>query len=278
MLALLAVAAVVAGCGAAAPSEPGGAPVPTAGPGSGDGAARVVPLPAGRFDYQIGGAYPPAPGVAVVARDRRDRPAPGTYSVCYVNAFQTQPAETAWWRSAHPELLLRTAGGELVGDPDWPGEVLLDVSTPARRTAVAGIVGGWIDGCAAAGFRAVEPDNLDSWTRSGGRLTRADALATATLLAARAHAAGLAIGQKNAAELGSAGRAAGLDFAVAEECEPNAECDAYTGAYGRAVVEVEYTERGFRAACAARAGRVAVVLRDRDVAPAGAAGHRSEWC
>lgn len=269
MSARVAVLAVllVSGCaGTATPPAPAGPPAPAA-----TSAAAVSLPPPGRFDYQIGGAYPPPPGTVTVARDRSDPPAPGAYSVCYVNAYQTQPAETAWWRSAHPELVLP------VEDPEWPGEFLLDLSTPDRRAAAAGIVGGWIDGCAAAGYRAVEPDNLDSWTRSGGRLTEADALAFAGLLAARAHRRGLAIGQKNAAELGSRGRAAGLDFAVAEQCQANDECEAYTAGYGTAVLEIEYARAPFLAACAARRGNP-VTLRDRDVLPAGRPGHTDDSC
>jgi hypothetical protein len=49
------------------------------------------------------------------------------------------------------------------------------VRTPAKRDALARIVDGWIAGCAAAGFRAVEFDNLDSFTRSGGAVAFADA-------------------------------------------------------------------------------------------------------
>ena len=229
----------------------------------------VTPLPPGGFDYQIGGPYPPAPGVAVVARDRTAPPAPGIYSICYLNAYQTQPEETARWRAEHPGLVLG------VEDPDWPGEFLLDISTPERRRELAGIVGGWIDGCAAADYRAVEPDNLDSWTRSGGRLTEADALAYAALLIARAHVAGLAIGQKNSAELGDRGRAAGFDFAVTEECAAFGECADYTDVYGRAVLEVEYDPRAFARACGVDHP---VVLRDRDVLPAGTPGHVRRTC
>jgi hypothetical protein len=229
-------------------------------------AAAAAPWPAGGFDYQLGGAYPPPPGVTVVTRDRAEPPAPGVWSVCYVNAYQTQPAETAWWRVRHPALLLP------VEDPDWPGEVLLDTRRPAELAAVVGL---WLDGCAAAGYRAVELDNLDSWTRSGGRLTAADALAYARLLIGRAHGRGLLAGQKNAAELGGAGRAAGFDFAVTEECGEFAECGDYTAVYGRAVLEVEYTRAGLAAACPADHP---VVLRDRDVQPAGEPGHVRATC
>ena len=175
-------------------------------------AALVLPPVHGGFDYQLGGAYPPAAGVSVVTRDRTAAPAPGVYSICYVNAFQTQPEDDAWWRSRHPALLLHDAAGREVVDPGWPGELLLDTRTAAARTGIARIVGSWIAGCARKGFRAVEPDNLDSWTRAHGLLSAADNVALARLLVARAHAKGLAIAQKNAAELAPQGRAIGFDL------------------------------------------------------------------
>ena len=225
--------------------------------------------PAGaRADYQLGGAYRLPTGVRIVSRDRTDAPASGAYSICYLNAFQTQPQETPWWRSRHPTLLLHTLAGREVHDPGWPGEVLLDVSTAAKRTVLASIVGHWIDGCAAKGFAAIEPDNLDSWTRSQGLLRSTQAVAFARLLVARAHLRGLAIAQKNTSELAPQGRGIGFDFAVAEECQVYAECGAYVAAYGREVIEIEYSDNGpsaFRAACAARAGRVSIVYRDRQL-------------
>ncbi|WP_238992344.1 endo alpha-1,4 polygalactosaminidase [Jiangella ureilytica] len=254
---------------------------------AGDDPQVELPPAGGRFDYQLGGPHPPAPGVVVVARDVTAEPAPGLYNVCYVNAFQTQPGDLDAWTTDHPDLLLRHDGGDdgdggLVTDPDWPGEVLLDTSTAANRAALAEIAGRDLQRCAEAGFDAVEPDNLDSWTRSRGLLDRADNLAFAALLADAAHDLGLAIAQKNAAELGTAGRdTAHLDFAIAEECEVHAECDDYLAVYGPHVIEIEYTGDGraaFAAACAARGERFSVQLRDRAVTPAGADGHVSEWC
>ena len=169
-----------------------------------------------------------------------------------------------------------------MGDPGWPGEYLLDTSTAAKRQALLTIVGAWIDGCAAAGFQAVEPDNMDSWTRSKGLLDRGDDLAMATLLATRAHADGLAIAQKNTTEFGAAARTtAHLDFAIAEECQRYAECGLYTKVYGDHVIEIEYTDyarRYYTAACAARGASVSVILRDRDVVPATDPAYRYGAC
>lgn len=236
----------------------------------------------GRFAYQIGGAYPPTAAQVIVDRDRSAAPVPGKYNICYINAFQTQAAEAAFWKTGHSNLLLRTRQGSLVDDPDWPGEYLLDTSTASKRAAIAAIVGTWIDLCAKAGYQAVEPDNLDSWTRSEGLLTAADNLGLAAQLASRAHSDGLAIAQKNAADLGVTGKTvAEFDFAIAEECQTYAECGAYTGPYGRHVIEIEYNDNGrshFTQACAARGDSISVILRDREVTPAGQSGYEEEYC
>ncbi|MEZ0166140.1 endo alpha-1,4 polygalactosaminidase [Kineococcus sp. LSe6-4] len=276
-------------CAGADPAAPSAAPTPTGptGPASPTGpvtssSAGVSPPPPGVVaDYQLGGAYPPAADVRVVVRDREDEPAAGLYSVCYVNAFQTQPQETGTWLREHPDLLLRVDGNP-VQDPGWPGEFLLDTSTAGKRAALADVVGAWIDGCADAGFAAVEADNLDSATRSDGALTMADAYAYSALLSARAHARGLAYAQKNAPQTtAEQARAAGFDFAVAESCELYGECGDYTAVHGRRVLEVEYADDGpepFEAACAARGGEVSVVYRDRDLLPRGVPGYEFDHC
>ncbi len=221
------------------------------------------------WDYQLGGAAVPAERVGVVVRDRTEEPAGSDYDVCYVNAFQTQPDARAFWRR-HADLVLRR-GGLPVRDDAW-GEWLLDVRTPAHRTALARLTARWVAGCARAGYDAVEYDNLDSFTRSGGLLTRRQALAHARLLVDAAHDVGLAAAQKNLAGLD--GTRLGFDLAVAEECGRWDECEEYVEHYGDAVLAVEYRVRDFRAACAVHGGHLAVLLRDRALRPDG----RRRWC
>jgi hypothetical protein len=244
-------------------------------------ASRPAAFPVGaRFDYQIGGAYRPPSGVVIVDRDRHAHPVTGRYNICYVNAFQAQPEELGWWRRTHRNLLLHDASGHEVVDRGW-NEVLLDVGTRAKRRALAAVVGGWIDGCARRGFQAIEPDNLDSWTRSKHLLNAGDAIAFAARLSRRAHRDGLLIAQKNAAGLSRRRATTGFDFVIAEECQVYRECANYTRAYGRAVIEIEYTENGWHAfarACAVRGSRISIELVDRDVRPAGAPGHVRRFC
>ncbi|NYE36253.1 hypothetical protein F4692_001357 [Nocardioides cavernae] len=228
--------------------------------------ADMSPLPTGTdVDYQLGGAAYVPDNVGIVVRDRTATPAPGAYNICYVNGFQTQPDAKAYWRK-HRDLLLQDGRGRLVEDEAW-GEWLLDIRTPAKRQRLARIVGRWTSGCARDGFDAVEYDNLDSFSRSGGLISARHAKAFALLLTATAHGAGLAAGQKNWATWD--GTTAGFDFAVSEECGRYDECDAYVDSYGDRVLVVEYRARDFRKTCRAYGDRLAVVLRDRDLTPDG---------
>jgi hypothetical protein len=231
------------------------------GTGSG-GTSTMVTLPpvGGKLDYQLGGAYTPPAGVSIVSRDRTASSASGVYNICYVNGFQIQPDEESFWQNQHPDLILKDGNGKPVVDADWD-EMLIDVSTPAKQTAVAAIVGGWINGCAAAGFDAIEIDNLDSYARSGGRLTEDNAVATMALLSQTAHARGLAIAQKNSSELVARKAAMGTDFVVAEECNRYSECDVYRGAYGDHVLVIEYRSQDFSTGCS-QYPTLSIVLRD----------------
>jgi hypothetical protein len=263
-----------ADAGASHPHDDGG-------PGEADrsvGANRTVSLPPedGNLDYQLGGAYAPPAGVTIVSRDRAEAPAPGLYNICYVNGFQAQPDEVDFWLSKHPDLILRNASAAPIVDPDWD-EMLLDVGTPEKRARLLEIEGAWIDGCARAGFDAVEVDNLDSYTRSAGRLREDDAIAFLASLAQRAHAQGLAIAQKNSSELAKQRARLGADFAVAEECSRYDECDTYISAYGRQVLMIEYRRGDFNEGCSKYAGS-SIVLRDVNLVPRGSGGYVFEDC
>ncbi|MBL3671368.1 endo alpha-1,4 polygalactosaminidase [Streptomyces sp. M2CJ-2] len=275
--ALLTVAAVLTACTTTTCSSDGGDDATR-----GASAVTTPPAHAG-FDYQLGGAYPPPEGVEVVVRDHTASPAPGLYNVCYVNAFQAQPdAEDTW----EPDLLLRERDSDRGGDPDgkvvmdtdWD-EALLDIGTAGKRERIAEKVNGWIDTCADKGFDAVEPDNYDSYARAPkGLLGADDAKAFLTLLAAHAHDRGLAIAQKNTAELAPAREEVGADFAVVEECGRYDECGDYADAFGDRVLVVEYEAAGLDRACDGWGDELSVILRDLDVTPEGSPGYVRETC
>jgi hypothetical protein len=236
----------------------------------------VLPPENGGLDYQLGGAYPPPAGVTIVSRDRNDPPASGLYNVCYVNGFQIQPGDESMWQANHPNAVLVDGTGAPVVDPNW-NEILLDTSTSAKRSVILGVIGPWIDGCARDGFDAVEVDNLDSYSRSMGLLTADENVAMLALFAARAHANGLAIAQKNASELVPRRSEMGTDFVVAEECNRYTECDAYIAGYGTHVLMIEYRTADFTTGCSAYPD-YSIVLRDLNLVPIGASGYVYNGC
>lgn len=213
------------------------------------------------FDYQIGGAYPPPSGVAIVVRDREDQPAADHYNICYVNGFQVQPDELGDWEA---DLVLRDSDGEPIIDPDWD-EALLDISTMDKRSRIEIVVGGWIEQCAADGYDGVEIDNLGAYDRSDGKNSEDDAVAMMAAFADVAHANGLVISQKNAAQLLSRRSEMKTDFAMVEECNRYDECSDFTDAYGDFVLMVEYRDQDYEKGCKEQGGSYSVIRRDLDV-------------
>lgn len=219
-------------------------------------------------DYQLGGAYDPPPGVGGVVRDSTDPPAVEMYSICYVNGFQTQPADSADWFADRRGLLLASSDRQPLIDPNWPDEYILDTSSGDNRAAILAAIAPTIELCAQSGFDAIEIDNLDSFSRSGGALSIADAIALATSYADLAHSLGLAIAQKNTSEMtGDSVAQIGFDFAIAEECVEFDECAAYTSVYGDAVIDIEYAdaESSFDTSCSDPEAPVSTILRDREL-------------
>ena len=178
------------------------------------------------------------------------------YSICYVNAFQTQsddgsvdrPDDTSNWPR---DLALERLGD----DPIWGGEYLIDLSSADKRTRAAECVQPMIQTCAAKDFKAVEYDNLDSWTRFDGTpaarrvpFGKRQAIAYAELLTDRAHALGSAVAQKNTLALNrrQARTEIGFDFAIAESCGRYSECQAYRALLRNRVIAIENRQRDFR--------------------------------
>ncbi|MFI9503560.1 endo alpha-1,4 polygalactosaminidase [Nocardia sp. NPDC052566] len=230
--------------------------------GAASAAPPVTPPPLhGGFDYQITEPYDPPQGVTIVSRDHSAAKAPNMYNICYVNGFQAQPGAESEWE---PDLLLRDADGKVVMDTRWK-EALLDIRTDDKRHRIANKVNTWVDGCASKGFNAIEVDNYDSYTRSKNLLTPDHAVTFAAVLAGHAHDRGLAIGQKNGAELVGRRAEAKLDFAIAEECGDTKECGVYARAFDNHVIDIEYTDAGLAAACSGFKDTLSIVRRNVDV-------------
>ncbi|WP_394614350.1 endo alpha-1,4 polygalactosaminidase [Lentzea sp. JNUCC 0626] len=242
---------------------------------------REKPPAGGQLDYQLGGAYQPDVPVKIVVRDRSKIIDGRRYNICYLNALQTQPNKAEggldWWRKNHDDLLVKK-NGEPAIDPEWQ-EGILDISTGEKRARILEIQKKWIKDCKTSYFKGVEPDNLDSYQRSQGAF---DLNATKEYMKSfvrYAHEQGLAVAQKNAAELGDAGKKEiGFDFAITEDCQARNECGTFANAFGRDFFQIEYTEAGFNKSCADRAGKVSIIRRDRNVVPYGHEDYVYEVC
>jgi len=240
----------------------------------GGGQLPVVLPPANAvFDYQLGGAYSPPSDVTMVVRDRAASPGSGLYNVCYVNGFQAQPGESQWWLDNHPELVLRDGQGDPIIDADW-NELLLDTK---ERDGLLAVIAPQVEQCATDGYDAVEVDNLDSHLRGEGQLAQADNVAFMAELSKVAHAAGLAIAQKNAAELLDRHLDLGTDFVVSEECNRYDECQDFVDAYGDVVFIIEYCKQGFDQGCTSFS-QLSIVLRDLDLVTPQSGGHVFDEC
>jgi endo-alpha-1,4-polygalactosaminidase (GH114 family) len=108
--------------------------------------------------------------------------------ICYISVGSHEN-----WRSDADQFPKEVIGKKYEG---WSGEWWLDIR---RIDLLAPIMLARLDECAAKGFDAVEPDNMETYTNDTGfPLTYEDQLRYALWLAEEAHARGLAIGQKNA--------------------------------------------------------------------------------
>lgn len=238
----------------------------------------VQPPPGVAFDYQLGGDYPPPDGTELVVRQWSGGEAvEGMYSVCYVNAFQTEA------EPGHPDSAMNWPEGlvlERLEDPEWPGEHPINIdSNRLRRTAVEFIQHRFTE-CRLQGFDAVELDNLDTFTRyPDAPFDRDDAIAYARLLVEEATEQGLAVGQKNTPELLDVARTEiGFGFAIVEQCGEYDECQQFVDTFEGRVYAVEYTDAGLAAACEAIVDVAGVVQRDLDLVTPDDVGYVHETC
>ncbi len=177
----------------------------------------------------------------------------GGYTICYVDAGTYES-----WR---PDA--RRFARDLLGRANgWPGERWLDVR---HATILLAIMAPRIAACAAAGFRAVEFDNVDGYANDTGfKITSVDQLRYNRALARLAHRYGLAAGLKN--DYGQVAALEGIfDFAIDEQCLDYRECtllEAFVHAR-KAVYDVEYGPVSARACAVARALGVNVIEKSR---------------
>jgi hypothetical protein len=102
----------------------------------------------------------------------------GRKAICYISVGSDED-----WRPDHAQFPAEVLGEDYEG---WPGERWLDIR---QIDALAPILRARLDICAAAGFDAVEPDNVDGYANDTGfPLTADDQLRFNRWLAGEAHA------------------------------------------------------------------------------------------
>lgn len=205
--------------------------------GSGE-VGRWVPTPGTAWQWQLSGTLDLSVDVPVFDVDGADTTAAqveelhqrGRHVICYINVG-------AWeaWRAdagSFPASTLGRANG-------WPGERWLDVR---QLDLLEPLIVARFDACAAKGFDAIEPDNIDGYLNDTGfAITAKDQLVFNRRLAELAHDRGMSIALKNDVE--QVGDLINwFDFAINEECARYGECHLLVPFIkaGKAVLHVEY--------------------------------------
>ena len=159
--------------------------------------------------------------------------AQGAKVICYISVGSRED-----WRPDADQFPPEVIGKDYEG---WSGEKWLDIR---RIDLLAPIMRARLDLCAAKGFDAVEPDNMQVHDNDTGfPLTYEDQLKYALWLADEAHARGLAIGQKNAPDQ-TKDLVNVYDFAITEDAfyyDWAEETLPYVEA-GKPVFAAEYTD------------------------------------
>jgi hypothetical protein len=172
--------------------------------------------------------------------------ASGQRAICYIDAGTAEN-----WRADYSEFPASVKGNAVAG---WAGENWLDV---AQLSVLEPIMTARFEMCAAKGFDAVEPDNIDGYENDTGfDLTAAEQLTYDEWIAQEVHALGMAVFQKNDPDQATQLQPY-FDGELDEECNKYSECSAFAPylAAGKPVLNAEYSEDGETTAkfCAADA-------------------------
>jgi hypothetical protein len=235
---VVACAAVVLALGACGTPADGGSPVARA-VQAGPADSRWLPAPTTSWQWQLSGDLDLDVDADVFDVDYETTTHAeagalkdaGRRLVCYlsVGSWEDFRADA----DAFPSSVL----GDVMSG--WPDERWLDIR---RMDVLLPIMAARMDTCAAKGFDAVEPDNVDGYVNATGfPLTADDQLAYNRAVAELAHSRGLSVALKNDVDQ-IPDLVDDFDFAVNEECVRYAECGLYepfTDA-GKAVLHVEY--------------------------------------
>jgi hypothetical protein len=163
----------------------------------------------------------------------------GQRAICYIDVGTAEN-----WRPDYgkfPPSVMGSSNG-------WPGENWLNV---ADLSTLEPIMTARFQMCQAAGYDAVEPDNMDGYENSTGfSITAAQQLTYDEWIANEVHSLGMAVFQKNDSDQASTLQPY-FDGVIDEQCNQYAECSAYNSylSAGKPVLNAEYS--GGTSFCAA---------------------------
>ena len=201
----------------------------------GAGSDSAISVPAGVKLLDVDGFGTSAAKVAQLK-------AQGVYTLCYIDVGSYEPGRPD--SDQYPDYL------KIQQDPDWPAEYFLDVTDVFKPNSVlASILTNRFAMCRSKGFDALDPDNLQNDQNvSGGRITAQQQLDFNGWVADAAHAAGLAVFQKNGTDRILLKDRTGqmmvekFDGILNEQCQQYGECAplAEYSRRGKLALEVEY--------------------------------------
>ncbi|GAB4475589.1 MAG: hypothetical protein Kow0088_12560 [Anaerolineales bacterium] len=186
----------------------------------------------------------------------------GIKLICYISVGSWEE-----WRPDADQFPPEVLGKDYAG---WQGEKWLDIR---QIDKLAPIMQGRLDLCAAKGFDAVEPDNMEvTGNDSGFPITVEDEQRYALWLAEQAHQRHLAIGMKNTVHLVSH-LLPYFEFMITEDCFAQGWCEQASPfiAQGKAIFAAEYTDEWtpsqFQSQVCpqAQAGNFSAILKNRSL-------------
>jgi hypothetical protein len=163
----------------------------------------------------------------------------GQRAICYIDVGTAEN-----WRSDYgrfPASVLGSSNG-------WPGENWLNVADLATLEPIMAARFGM---CQAAGYDAVEPDNMDGYENpTGFSITAVQQAAYDEWIAQEVHSLGMAVFEKNDPDQASTLEPY-FDGVIDEQCNQYSECSAYNSylSAGKPVLNAEYS--GGTSFCAA---------------------------
>ena len=205
--------------------------------------------------------------------------AQGLYTVCYLDVGSWEPGRPD--SNQYPSYL------KIQQDPDWEDEYFLDVTDVFKpNSALARILKNRFAMCKQKGFDALEPDNLQNDENISGRKrpTLQQQIDFNGWVADAAHAAGLAVFQKNGPDKILVRDRTGkmmvekFDGILNEQCQEYGECNAL-GEYskrGKLVLDTEYDAN---LNCSlSNSLKLNMIKRDLDLKAPGQRGYKRSSC